>query len=397
MGNGSLSSAPAVSIVRAADYNLTELVPAVKKSLELIGGLDVFIKPGHKVFVKINHLPPPSAPERGIITHPCFVEAVLTLLKEINCDVTVGDDIEGENVSGFKISGFQEMCARTGVRLVNLREAGFVEIEVNGRVLKSLFVSRIVMEADVVINLPKFKTHSLTTFTGGIKNLYGVIPSGLRRRFHGDYLRTEDFSQMLVDIFSVVRPQLTVMDGITAMEGEGPGSGQLRKLGLILASSDTVALDAVATKIIGLEPSEVLTTRYASDRKMGISDLDGIEIRGEQIKDVTVRDFRLPASVSRFAVDKAPRPLVKYVMSQVAPRPWVRSKNCIACNECVLACPTGAMTIPDKKTAVVNNKLCIRCMCCHEVCRYNAIVPRRPFVGQTIYLIVNGIRKIIGK
>lgn len=397
MVNENLVSAHAVSIVRAADYNLKELVPAVKKSFELIGGVNKIAKSGNKVFVKINHLPPPSLPERGIITHPIFVEAVVTILKEIDCEITIGDDIEGENVSSFKISGYEEMCARTGVRLVNLREAGFVETKINGKVLTSLFISRIVRDADVVINLPKFKTHSLTTFTGGIKNLYGVIPSGLRRRFHGDYLSTEDFSQMLVDIFLVVRPQLTIMDGIVAMEGEGPGSGKLRKLGLILASQDTVALDAVATKIMGLEPSEVLTTRYASERGLGISDVRKIQIVGEQIENVAPGNFKLPASVSRIAVNKAPRPLVKYVMSQVAPRPKVRKRNCTACNECVKACPTGAMTIPDEMTAVVNNKLCIRCMCCHEVCRYNAIFPRRPFIGQTIYVIVNGIRKVIGK
>jgi uncharacterized protein (DUF362 family)/NAD-dependent dihydropyrimidine dehydrogenase PreA subunit len=384
-----------VSITRATNYELSELIPAVKKSLGLVGDLIAMVKPRNKVFVKINHLPPPSPPERGIVTHPVFVEAVLTLLKEIDCDITVGDDIESSD--DFKISGYQEMCDRVGVKLVHLKESSFVETPVNGKVLKSVFISKIVREADVIINLPKLKTHSLITFTGGIKNLYGVIPSGLRRRFHGDYLRMEDFSQMLVDIFSVARPHLTIMDGIMAMEGEGPGSGKMRKLGLVLASRDTVALDAVATKIIGLKPEEVLTTRYAGERGLGISDLNKIQIVGEQLKDITVSDFKLPASVSRAAVDNAPRALVKYFMAQVTPRPQVCRKNCTACGECVKACPTGAMTIPDGKTAVVNDKLCISCMCCHEVCRFNAIVPNRPFIGNVVYVIVQGVRKIIGK
>jgi uncharacterized protein (DUF362 family) len=384
-----------VSITRANKYELSELIPAVKKSLGLVGDLIAIVKPRNKVFVKINHLPPPSPPERGIVTHPVFVEAVLTLLKEIDCDIIVGDDIESSD--DFKISGYQEMCDRVGVKLVHLKESGFVETPVNGKVLKSIFISKIVREADVIINLPKLKTHSLTTFTGGIKNLYGVIPSGLRRRFHGDYLRMEDFSQVLVDIFSVARPHLTIMDGIMAMEGEGPGSGKMRKLGLVLASRDTVALDAVATKIIGLNPEEVLTTRYAGERELGISDLNKIQIVGEQLKDITVSDFKLPASVSRAAVDNAPRALVEYFMAQVTPRPRVCRKNCTACGECVKACPAGAMTIPDGKLAVVNDKLCISCMCCHEVCRFNAIVPRRPFIGNVVYVIVQGVRKIIGK
>lgn len=383
-----------VSIVKVNSYNLTELIPALKKSVEIIGGLNQIVKSGNKVFVKINHLSPPSPAERGIVTNPSFVEAVITLLKETGAEITVGDDIEEGDEDGFKISGFREMCDRLEVKLVNLRETGFVEKECNGRVLKNVYISKLVLEADVIINLPKFKTHSLTTFTGSIKNMYGVIPAGLRRRFHGEYLRLEDFCQMLVDIFSVVKPQLTIMDGIMAMEGEGPGSGQLRKLGLILTSKDTVALDAVASRIVRLKPEEVLTTRYAVERGLGVSDLKNIEIVGEKLDSLVVSDFKLPANFSRFAVNRAPQSLVKFVLRQISPRPRVKKKNCTACNECVTVCPTGAATMTGK-TAVINDKLCIRCMCCHEVCRFNAIMPRRPFVGSVVYGIISGIRKIV--
>ncbi|MDD5288091.1 MAG: DUF362 domain-containing protein [Dehalococcoidales bacterium] len=383
-----------VSIVKASRYNLTELIPAVRNSLELVGGLKSVVKPGNKVFVKINHLSPPSPVERGIVTHTVFVEAVLVLLQEIGVEITVGDDIEEGNEDGFKISGFRETCDRMGVRLVNLREAGFVERKCDGVVLKNIYVSRIVLEADVIINLPKFKTHSLVTFTGGVKNMYGIIPAGLRRRFHGEYLRTEDFCQTLVDIFSVAKPQLTVMDGIIAMEGEGPGSGQLRNMGLILASKDTVALDTVASRIIGLKPDDVLTTRYAGERGLGTNDLNKIAVAGESIDSVVVPDFKLPASFSRLAVNRAPRGLVKFAVGQISPRPRVQKKRCTACNECVKVCPTGAVAIVDK-TARIDDKLCIRCMCCHEVCRYSAIVPRRPFVGNIVFGLASAVRKVV--
>jgi uncharacterized protein (DUF362 family) len=219
-----------VSAVRAQSYNLAELVPAVRKSLDLIGGLNAVVKPGSKVFVKFNHLSPSSPPERGIVTHPVFVEAVLILLKENGAEITVGDDIEEDGGDGFVISGYREMCNRQGVKLINLRETGFTEKPCNGKILKNLYVSKTVLEADVIINLPKFKTHSLTTFTGGIKNMFGIVPAGLRRRFHSDYLRLVDFSQMLVDIYALANPQITIMDGIMAMEGEGPGSGKMRNL-----------------------------------------------------------------------------------------------------------------------------------------------------------------------
>ena len=382
-----------VSAVKPQNYNLEELIPAVRNSLELIGGLSAIVKHGDNVFVKINHLPPPSPPERGIVTHPVFTEAVIVLLKEQGVGITVGDDIEAEGGDGFVISGYRAMCQRQGVKLVNLRDDGFIEQPCGGKILNNLYISKIVSEADFIINLPKFKTHSLTVFTGGIKNMYGIIPSGLRRSFHGQYLRSEDFSRMLVDIYALARPQLTIIDGITAMEGDGPGSGKVRNLGMVLASRDTVALDAVCGAIIGLKPADVLTTRYAGERGLGISDLNMIDIVGEKFEDLVNQDFKLPATFARTAVNRVPRGPVKYILEQISPRPRVKKKNCTACGKCVKACPTGAAGIAGKKAAI-NTKLCIRCMCCHEVCRYNAIYPGRPFFGMVIYGMLRAARRM---
>jgi uncharacterized protein (DUF362 family)/NAD-dependent dihydropyrimidine dehydrogenase PreA subunit len=382
-----------VSAVKAQNYNLDELVPALRNSLELIGGLSTIVKPGDKVFVKINHLPPPSPPERGIVTHPVFTEAVIVLLKEQGVEITVGDDIEEDEGDGFVISGYRAMCQRQGVKLVNLRAGGFIEQPCGGKILKNLYLSKIVSEADVVINLPKFKTHSLTVFTGGIKNMYGIIPSGQRRSFHGRYLRSEDFCQMLVDIYALAKPQLTIIDGIIAMEGEGPGSGKTRNLGLILASRDTVALDTVCGEIIGLKPADVLTTRYAGERGLGIGDLSRIDIVGEKFEDLAVNDFKLPVTFTRAAMNRAPHGPVKYLLEQISPRPRVNKKNCTACGKCVKACPTGAAGIAGKKAAI-NNKLCIRCMCCHEVCRFNAIYPGRPVFGAVLHGVLSAARRM---
>jgi uncharacterized protein (DUF362 family)/NAD-dependent dihydropyrimidine dehydrogenase PreA subunit len=382
-----------VSAVKARDYTLAELVPAMRRSLDLIGGLNTIVKPGNKVFIKINHLSPPSPAERGIITNPIFVEAILTLLKETGAVITVGDDIDEGEVDGFKISGFREMSERQGVKLINLREAGFMEKSCNGKILKNLYVSKIIVETDVIINLPKFKTHSLTIFTGSIKNMFGIIPAGLRRRFHGEYLKIEDFSQMLVDIYTLATPQVTIMDGIMAMEGEGPGSGTMRNLGLILAGRDAVALDTVAGGIIGLKPGDVLTTRFAGERGLGINDLKRIEVAGEKFDSLIVNDFKLPAAISRRAVNSMPRGLVKHVLEQIAPRPRVVKQNCSACTKCVQACPTGAAKIAGK-TAAIDKKRCIRCMCCHEVCRFNAILPGRTFIGNLVYGIISAVRRM---
>ena len=297
-----------VAIVRAKRYDSAELRPLIRQALDLTGGIDNFIKPGTKVFVKINHLSPPSPADRGIVTHPVFTEAVLDILKATGAEITVGDDIEENGSDGFAVSGYREMCDRLGVKLVNLRETGFIATKTAGKILTEIYISKPVLEAEVIINLAKFKTHSLTLFTGGIKNMYGIIPAGMRRKFHGDYVKPDDFSQMLVDIFAAAKPQLTLLDGIMAMEGEGPGSGHMRNLGVILASRDTVALDAVAGRIIGIPADDVLTTVFAADRGLGTSALNSIDNRGEKIEMVEVKDFRLPATVSRQAMKRIPRP-----------------------------------------------------------------------------------------
>jgi len=391
-----------VSIVRADDYDLPRLVPTVQRSIELIGGLETIIKPGDRVFVKINHLPPPSPPERGIVTHPVFVEAVLELLKKAGAEITVGDEIETAPVDGFSTSGFRQMCQRAGVRLINLREEGFVTRECNGLLLKEIYLSRAALEADVIVNLAKLKTHSLTVFTGGIKNMYGAIPGSVRRRLHGEYPDSEDFSRMLTDIFSAIRPQLTLMDGIVAMEGEGPAAGSVRKLGVILASRDAVAVDAAATGIIGMDPMDTATTRYAHECGLGVGSLDSIEVVGESIESVAASDFRLPVIAKRALLRKIPASLSRFAVGQLSVRPKVVEQQCTACAECVRACPTGAITIQGKTAAIagvadIDRSICIECMCCHEVCRYDAIVTGHPAIGSAVSLAADAVRKLLGK
>ena len=385
-----------MSIVRAGDYDLTQLVKAVESSVDLVGGLETIVKPGDRVFVKINHLPPPSPPERGIVTHPVFAEAVIHLLKKAGAVITVGDDIDMSPVDGFGMSGFRPMCERNGVRLLSLREDGFIARKCDGYLLNEVYVSRTAAEADLVINLPKLKTHSLTVFTGGVKNMYGTIPASLRRRFHGEYTDADDFARMLTDIYSTIRPQLTLMDGIMAMEGEGPSGGSLRKTGIILASRDAVALDAVATRIIGMDPMDIATTRYAHEYGLGVGALDSIEVVGESIETVAITGFKRPASATRVLLRRIPTPLSRFAVRQFSFRPYVLEQKCTACAECTMACPTGAIAIHGK-TAFIDRSTCIECMCCHEVCRYDAIVIKKPPISSTISLAVNAVRKITGR
>ena len=373
-----------VAITRAIEYKIEQVYQAVQKAVNLLGGLDGIIKPDSNVFVKINHLPPASPSERGIVTNPVFVEAVVTLLKEFGSTITVGDDVESSEA--FQVSGIAQMCQRAGVRLVNLREGGFMEKPCNGKVLDKIYLSKIVLDADVIVNLPKMKTHSLTVYTGGIKNMYGTIPNGRRRYLHGEYMRNDLFSQVLTDIFSQVKPHLTIMDGIVAMEGEGPAGGKLRNAGVVLASRDTVALDAVATAIMGFNPLDILTTQYASERGLGTGNLEAIEVLGESIEEVKIPHFRPPMSAIHMLATRVPRGLTRFGVNQMTPRPYIVDRKCVGCLECQKICPVSAIS-EYGKIVRIDRKLCIRCMCCHEVCRFSAITPRRPFAGNIISVI----------
>jgi len=382
-----------LSITRAHAYEYGGVHAAVQKGLDLIGGLSAFVPAGSKVFVKINHLSPPSPAERGIVTHPVFTEAVLSLLKEITTDITVGDDIDYAEPSGFEVSGYDRMCQKMGVKLLNLREEGFVQKSCDGYILRQAYVSKAILDADVIINLPKMKTHSLAVFTGAVKNLYGILPGGIRHKYHAAHAARWDFSQMLVDVYTLAMPQLNIMDGIMAMEGAGPAGGPLRNVGVVLACADAVAVDSVASQIIGLKPTDVRTTDYAAQRGIGIADPQYIDVVGETIDSVKVADFQHPAGTSSALMGRAPKFLDGFVINNfVDARPKVVKKNCTGCGECEKVCPVQAVVVSNE-IAKVNDGICIKCMCCHEVCRYDAIVPRKAFAGRVLDFVTGIFKK----
>lgn len=381
-----------VAVRRAHSYDEAEVRSAVAAALTDIGGLPAIVRPGAKVFVKINHLSPPSPPERGIITHPAFTAAVLALLQETTPHITVGDDLHPSTPDGFEVSGYRAMCDRLGVEIINLREVGFKRVDYPGEAVKEIYLAQVLLDADVVVNLPKLKTHSLTLFTGAVKNLYGAIPGGLRVIYHGQHKNPSEFNQLLVDIFAAARPHLTIMDGIVAMEGAGPANGSVRELGVVLASQDAVAVDAVASRIIGLEPGAVRTTRYASERGLGAGSPEEIETVGVPIESVAVPDFKLPPIPAGEIVGRAPRTLTRWITRQLVVRPRVVGKRCVGCGACARICPTSAATVAGGK-ARIDRRRCIRCMCCHEVCRFDAIALKRSALGELLRPLLRAGRR----
>jgi uncharacterized protein (DUF362 family)/Pyruvate/2-oxoacid:ferredoxin oxidoreductase delta subunit len=374
-----------VSIVRCPGYGEEPLRESVGRALELVGGLEAFVGSGDAVFVKINHLSSGGRAERAVVTHPLFAREVLRRLKDLGARVTVGDDVATGDGDVFADSGYVEMCRSLGVQLINLKSAGFREVPCPpGGILDRVHVSIAALEADVLVNLPKLKTHSFTAYTGAVKNSYGLIPCGLRLGLHKRFPLNDDFSRMLVDVFGCARPRLTVMDAVMAMEGPGPSAGSPRLVGLVMAGVDAVAVDAVAQAVLGFGPVDVVTTREASARGLGTGDLEGIEIAGEGLKDVIIAGFRkavFPVSLLRRGL---PSSIYAFASGQLVLIPKVRQDKCTGCGRCAEICPAQAAVLEAGGKARILGSSCIHCLCCQEICPSRAIRLRQRPLGRVV-------------
>ncbi len=357
-----------VSIVHCHDYEQNQIDAAIDRSIRNIGGLDQFIKRGTRVHIKPNLLTAKS-PEKAATTHPLVLKSIVNRVMENGGEVTIGDSPAGISrpiEEYWRITGIDDVAKKTGAKLVKLEKKGVVERSVNG---KSYFIAFAVAEADVVINICKLKTHNLTLFTGAIKNMFGTIPGFKKSEYHKQAPKIEGFSEIIVDIFSAVKPQLNIMDAVEIMEGNGPSAGKPRHLGLIFASEDAVALDAVAAKIVGFNDDEILTTEIAYQRGIGEKVIDRINILGESLE--AFSDLRISLPTNRFQ-RYIPASVVKVLGKLVWLRPKPDVDRCKRCGACIATCPTQAMG-PKEGFPVIDYNKCISCFCCDEVCPHDAI------------------------
>ncbi|MFA6001477.1 MAG: DUF362 domain-containing protein [Thermoleophilia bacterium] len=355
-----------VAITRCDDYDNARVQAAVKESLALIGGLTDIIKPGDRVLLKANLLAPVD-PKESVTTHPAVVRAVIELVREAGGIPIVADSpgyfYAGGKCRALTMCGLKDVADEMGAESTQFEamENGFVETEVpDGVYLSRIFAARLALEADVIVTLPKLKTHASTWYTGAVKNMFGAVATHTRKEAH-KLATYERFSGSVVDIFSVLRPHLAIMDAVVGMEGEGPRHGSPRQTGLIIASKDAVALDAVASKIIGFDPMEVFTTKDATARGLGNGIIEEIDIRGERMADVAV-DYEKPSGKR---VNMHPW-MMKVGYRFVRVRPECLVEKCDKCGICAKSCPVDAIEMnpyPD-----IDREKCIECFCCNEMC-----------------------------
>lgn len=357
-----------VAVKKCENYEDKKVKRAVRELLKEIGGIENFVKPGDHVHLKPNLLTA-KTPEHAATTHPAVVSAVAEILKKIGVKMTLGDSPAGVNrpiEEYWEKTGMKQVAEKYGIDLVRFEKNIVVEKKVNGT---SYYIAKVVEDADVVINLCKMKTHNLVLYTGAVKNNFGCIPGFRKSEYHRQAPKPHDFAKIVVDVFEAVRPEISIMDGILAMEGSGPSAGSPKNVGLLFASTDAVALDSVAARLMGFEDGEIATTEIASLRGLGKKEFSEIEIRGDKTSISVNLNFLLPSN--RY-LNFVPESLIRFLGRFLYVRPKPDPERCKRCGICIATCPTKAMT-PKDGFPLIDYKVCISCFCCDEVCPHNAI------------------------
>jgi uncharacterized protein (DUF362 family)/Pyruvate/2-oxoacid:ferredoxin oxidoreductase delta subunit len=368
-----------VSVVSCDSYEIRAVRTAVKAVLSPLGGITRFVRPGMKVLIKPNLLSA-SDPSMAITTHPAIVRAVVEMTHECGAMALVGDSPGGssDNVPRvWSASGMLDVADQTGARMVPFDGVDWKRV---GKV--DYFIARPIFDVDLVINLPKLKTHMFTLYTGAVKNLFGAIPGTRKRQVHYQAPAPKEFSVALVDVLELIQPGLHIMDGILGQEGPGPGaSGVPRMYGCISASVDPIALDAVLVRSMGGGRGAVLHLAEAAARGLGEDDPAQVRLEGDlKALDFGQVDFPGP----RWYLRLIPSWLGGPVSRAAKLRPSVQSSACTACESCVEVCPVQAITVGEY--AIFDLNTCVGCLCCAEICPQGCIEAKPDIVARVANL-----------
>ena len=379
-----------VVVVPCESYDGELVYNAMKTGIEALGGIGSFIKPEEKLLVKTNFL---SAADKdsAIVTHPSVIRGMLRILREEGYeDVSYGDSPgHGTSRAAIRRLGLDESNT-FGAKIADMNEEARIEFP-QGSTCKEFVFTKEVVESDAIINLCKMKTHALERITGAVKNVYGYVCGSHKAAGHTRFPNDMIFARMLCDIHAYKTPRLNIMDGIVAMEGNGPASGRPVKMNVLLFSADPVALDTVFCYLVDLDPELIPTCSQGEVLGIGTDREENIEIvvadaeavadkavlsvisREELLKKYGNPGFDVPRRKARLTFLKG----FSDVMTMFARRPVIDKEKCVKCGICVDHCPVPgkavAFTKGKDKPPVYDYKKCIRCYCCQEMCPQHAI------------------------
>ena len=366
------------TLYQVSDYKEELIYPAICRSFEALN-IKEELRPNMKVVIKPN-LVMAKSPDHPVTTHPTVIRAVIRWLREHDItDITLAESSGGLYNAEY-MGNVYRVCG-----MKQLEPEAKLNMDFSAQTVtcpshfanQSFHIITPILEADYIINICKLKTHAMTGYSGGIKNLFGTIPGLEKPQMHYRWPDIKDFSRMLLELAQTVSPQLTIIDAIDAMEGNGPTGGSSHPLHLLFAAKDFYTQDYFAAGLMGLDPMQIEMIAQAVDA--GLARPDEIECVGDSIPehltpfavpDTKKLDFSgvLPGRLGRLFAKFAAKILKSY--PQLAP------DLCVGCGKCAESCPAHIITIKNRK-AVFKKKGCISCFCCQEMCPMKAITVKK--------------------
>lgn len=373
-----------VVLIQCNSYDYSEVKKAVSKGIDLLGGPSAFAGAGERILLKPNWIMA-VPPEKAATTHPAVFRAVAESFRDIGVNLTYGDSpgfSSPENAA--KKTGCADVASDLGIPLAdfsNGRDVVFPEAIQN----RILTLANGVLDCDGLISLPKLKTHGFLKLTGSIKNQFGCVPGIRKGEFHVKLPNPSDFAKMLVDINSYLKPRLYVMDGIVAMEGNGPMNGDPVGMGLLMFSADPVALDATVCRLIGVDPEYSLTVKYGKEAGLGHFAENEIELAGDPVD--CFRNLKFKVDRGPMKSLKSGGGIVRLVNHVIVPKPYIVNAKCKKCGVCVKMCPVNPKAVDwhdgkKENPPTYRYDRCIRCYCCQELCPEGAVEIKKPLVRR---------------
>lgn len=282
---------PTVALTQCGDYSQAKIAKAIAAQFELCGGLGKFVKPGDSVLLKPNLIAPRSR-RHATQTDPAVIIETAKLLKDFGAKPFIGDSPAWGSVFGcIKALKLAEPLQKLGVPVKPLTKPRICRV---GKYNTKVGISSVALDADVIINLPKFKTHQQLVATFAVKNMFGTVAGKRKALWHfAKGKNPDDFCELLIAIFKLLNPALTIIDAVTVMDGPGPIRGRARPLGYLIGGTDPVACETLCCKLVDIEPEDMPIIRAARQADFGCSEPDRIKVVGDSLPE-PCRDFELP-------------------------------------------------------------------------------------------------------